>query len=248
MSNTLTPGRPSTTRLEFNTWEETDYSTSSDYHIHTTYTDGTASVVEMAEAAVSNGVSKILFSEHVRHTSKYFQSFMSEVRKLQYSGLETYLGVETKILDTEGSLDCSPQIASKCDAIIGSVHSLPRNKNGDVVSWSQLELESALEAEFQLALAVVKRSRAHILGHPMGMVIKNFKLQPTEYLYKLACACRDSNKAFELNSHYCLNSHTWIDIVKGVNCKVSFGSDAHATSGVGSSWRTFLNNRGSENA
>ena len=118
MGNKLAPGRPSTIQLELNTWEETDYSTPFDYHIHTTYTDGTASVVEMAEAAVSNGVSKILFSEHVRHTSNYFQSFMSEVRRLQYSGLEAYVGVETKILDTKGSLDCSPIIASECDAII----------------------------------------------------------------------------------------------------------------------------------
>jgi len=242
MDDTLEPGSPSPIQLELDTWEEVDYSTPFDYHIHTTYTDGTASVVEMAKAAVSNGVSKILFSEHVRHTSKYFQSFMSEVRRLQYSGVEAYLGVETKILDTEGYLDCSPQIASECDAIIGSVHSLPHNKNGDVVSWSQLEVETALEAEFHLALAIVKSSRAHILGHPMGMVIKHFNIQPTEYLYKLACTCRDNNKAFELNSHYCLNPQTWIDIVQKVNCKVSFGSDTHATSGIGNSWRTFVNN------
>ena len=244
MGNTLAPGRPSTIQLELNTWEKIDNSTPFDYHIHTAYTDGTASVVEMAKAAVSNGVSKILFSEHVRHTSNYFQSFMSEVRSLQYSGLEAYAGVETKILDTKGFLDCSSQIASKCDAIIGSVHSLPHNKNGAVVSWSQLELERALEAEFQLARAIVTSSRAHILGHPMGMVIKHFNLQPTEYLYKLACTCRDNDKAFEVNSHYCLNPGEWIDIVKKVNCKVSFGSDAHATSGVGNSWNTFLNNEG----
>lgn len=243
MGDILDPGPPFPVQLELCTWKEIDYNIPSDYHLHTAYTDGTASVLEMAKAAVSNGIAKILFSEHVRHTSKYFGSFMLEVRKLQYSGLKAYVGVETKILGFNGSLDCSPQIASECDAIIGSVHSLPSNEKGNVVSWSQLEVETALKTEFQLALAIVKSSWAHILGHPMGMVIKHFKLQPIDHLYELACACRDRNKAFELNARHCPDLQAWIDIVQKANCKVSFGSDAHETSGVGSSWHMFMHNR-----
>ena len=243
MSDLLDPGLPFPVQLEMCTWDENDYNAPSDYHLHTAYTDGTASVLEMAKAAVSNGMARILFSEHVRHTSKYFGSFMLEVRKLQYSGLKAYVGIETKILDFNGSLDCSPQLASECDAIIGSVHSLPVNEKGHVVSWSQLDVERGLEAEFQLALAIVKKSRAHILGHPLGMVIKQFNIQPIDLLYELACACRDSNKAFELNARYCPDPQAWIDIVQKADCKVSFGSDAHETSDVGSSWRKFMHNR-----
>ena len=243
MGDILEPGSPSPTQIELSTWEEIDYSNPFDYHMHTTYTDGTASVLEMAEAAVLKGITKVLFSEHVRHTSNYFSSFISEVRKLQCAGLKAHVGVETKIIDVKGSLDCSPQIASECDAIIGSVHSLPNNKKGNIVSWSQLEVETALKTEFQLALAIVKSSRANILGHPLGMVIKHFKLKPIDYLYELACACRDSNKTFELNARYCPDPQAWIKIVQKANCKVSFGSDAHMPSGVGSSWNMFLRNR-----
>jgi len=229
-------------QFKLSTWEEMDYDTPVDYHLHTIYTDGGASVLEMAKAAVSNGIAEILFSEHVRHTSKYFGSFALEVRKLQYSGLRAYVGAETKIIDLNGSLDCSPQIVSECDAIIGSVHSLPFSGKGNVVSWSQVEEETALKTEFQLALAIIKNSRAHILGHPMGMVIKHFNLQPIDHLYELACACRESSKAFELNARYCPDPQAWIDIVQKANCKVSFGSDAHTPLEIGSSWHMFMRN------
>ena len=118
-----------------------------------------------------------------------------------------------------------------------SVHSPPAN--GKAQNWPELDCETALDLEFQLALAIITSSRANILGHPMGMVIKHFNLKPLEHLYKLARACREAGKAFELNSRYCPNPDDWVSIVQQAECKVSFGSDAHSTSEVGSSWHVF---------
>ena len=243
MGDTLAPGTPSSVQIKLLSWAASKADVPVDYHIHTAHTDGTANVQQMAKAAVSNGIVEVLFSEHARHTSTYFTSFVSEVRALQCSALKAYVGVETKILDLNGRLDCSPQIASMCDAIIGSVHSPPPNGYGEVRSWSQHDVKSALKTEFQLALAIVKKSRAHILGHPMGMVITQFNLRPLEHLYRLACACRDFDKAFELNIRYCPSPQEWVDIVRQANCKVSFGSDAHATAEVGNSWYMFMNRK-----
>ena len=50
--------------------------------MHTTHTDGSASVQQMAEAAASMRMDEILFSEHVRHTSTYYPEFVAEVRKI----------------------------------------------------------------------------------------------------------------------------------------------------------------------
>jgi putative hydrolase len=211
-----------------------------DYHLHTTYTDGGATVQQMAEAAVSRGITEVLFSEHVRHTSTYFASFAGEVQALQYPGLNAYVGVETKICDLDGNLDCSSQIASACDAIIGSVHSPPLKNNGEVQGWSQFDAETAVELEFHLALAIVAKSQAHILGHPMGMVITRLGLRPLDCIYKLACACRDSDKAFELNVRYCPAPEDWVKVVRHAGCKVSFGSDAHKTTDVGAAWHLFM--------
>ena len=244
MDKKLTQGT-SSDRLRLLKWDAMDWSVPVDYHIHTTHTDGTASVRQMADSAVSKGIVEVLFSEHVRRTSTYFTSFAHEIRDLNRQDLKPYVGVETKILDKEGRLDCSAETALMCDAIIGSVHRPPSNNDGKGGHiWTQLDEDVALKLEFDLALSIITRSQAHIIGHPMGMVIKNFNLRPLEHLYKLACACRDFDKAFELNARYCPSPHEWIDIVRQANCKVSFGSDAHSISEVGSSWNMFALKKG----
>jgi len=211
-----------------------------DYHMHTEHTDGTATIRQMAEAATGNGIDEILFSEHVRHSSTYYPLFVDEVRSLPDLNLTIRVGIETKVLDLEGRLDCSPQIASLCDGIVASVHRPPEDVNGADPSWSKIEPEAALELEFKMAMAIVTKSRAHILGHPMGMVVTRFNLRPLEQLYELAEACCAYDKAFELNTRYCANSQDWIDIVRRAGCKVSFGSDAHKVSDVGSAWQIFM--------
>lgn len=240
MKDGLAPGTPSSTRIRLLPWAAFGRSVVVDYHMHTAYTDGADGVQQMAEAAESKGIDEVLFTEHVRHTSTYYPEFLSEVRALQCPGLRVHVGVETKILDTEGHLDCSAEIASMCDAIIGSVHRPPPDKSGNTRSWSHMEAEAAVELEFQLALAIVIESRAHILAHPMGMAVKEFGLQPLERLFELACACRDFDKAFELNARYCSSTDAWIDVVRRAGCKVSFGSDAHTRSDVGRAWSRFV--------
>ena len=238
--------KPPAAQLQFHTWAAIDSSIAVDYHVHTSHTDGGASVQQMAKAAVEKGIIEILFSEHVRATSNYFISFALEVRALSIPGLNAYVGAEAKILDLKGKLDCTPQITSMCDAIIGSVHRPPLNKSGETQSWRQLSTKTALELEFQLALAIITKSQAHILGHPMGMVITTFDILPLEHLHELACACRDYDMAFELNARYCPNPEEWIDVISKANCKVSFGSDAHTASDIGSSFQLFMQKRRGE--
>jgi putative hydrolase len=239
MNDALAPGIATNVELKLLPWVQVDRSFAVDYHMHTTYTDGTASAEQMAEAAVLKGIKEILFSEHVRHTSTYYPEFVEVVRKLHGPQLSVRAGIETKVLNVAGVLDCSPKTASLCDAIVGTVHSPPADDKGQAGSWTQFDAAGALELEFALAMAIVTKSRAHILGHPMGMAVTRFGLTPVEQIYQLACACRDFDKAFELNTRYCASPSDWIDAVRKAGCRVSFGSDAHRTEDVGSAWYLF---------
>ena len=234
----LPPGPPAPTALRLVPWAEIDRTVAVDYHLHTEYTDGSASPKEMAAAAASKGMDELLFTEHVRHTSTYWPAFEREVRGLAASDLSIGVGVETKVLDTDGSLDCSREVASMADAIVASVHRPPASGGAD--SWSQLDADAAVELEFQLAMAIVTNSRANVLAHPMGMAVTRLGLKPLDMLRELAAACRESGKAFELNTRYCPSPADWIDVVNRAGCKVSLGSDAHKTSDVGSAWRLFV--------
>ena len=100
--------------------------------------------------------------------------------------------------------------------------------------------DAAVDLEFQLAMAIVTHSRANVLAHPMGMAVTRLELKPLRQLHELAAACRESGKAFELNTRYCSSPDDWIAVVKESGCRVSLGSDAHRTSDVGSAWRVFV--------
>jgi putative hydrolase len=208
--------------------------------VHTIFTDGTASVKEVAEEGLRVGIEEILFSDHIRHDSKYFPEFVEQINGVNLPGIKTYVGIETKILDLNGTLDCTQEIGEMCAAIIGSVHSPPLGGRIKTQSWRDIGVEIAIELEFQLAMAIVTKSQAHILGHPFGMVVKHFGYCPVGYLETLANTCREYNKAFELNPCYCIDQALWIDTVKNAECKVSLGSDAHQICEVGSAWNVFI--------
>lgn len=244
MSDFLPPGTPVPTSLRLATWGSHDAAIALDLHMHTTHTDGKATIAEMADAAVAAGVAEILFSEHVRHTSTYFPEFAREVRALQLPRLRAYLGAEAKVLDLEGVLDCPPSAAAICDALIGSVHSLPANPDGSPQKWSHLDAATAVEREFAYAMAIVTKSRAHILGHPMGMCVTRLRVAPIEQIGQLARACREHGKAFELNVRYCPQPTEWVAAVKQAGCLVSIGSDAHSTREVGGAWAAFMKTNG----
>ena len=240
MGELLFPGKQWPTTLNLVPWSELDSRNPIDYHVHTDFTDGSASIKEMAEAAYKVGIREVLFSEHVRNTSSYFPGFVAQVKTFSIDGFKAYVGAEAKIVSSDGTLDCTQDVAFICNAIIGSVHRPPNDQNKEPQKWSSMSLEKAIELEYQLSMAIIKRSRAHILGHPMGMTFIHFGITPIRQLERLANACRVYDKAFELNSRYCSDTKIWIDIVKHAECKISCGSDAHNTSTVGSAWDSFI--------
>jgi histidinol phosphatase-like PHP family hydrolase len=94
-----------------------------DFHIHTTWTDGTRSVRDMYDAAVAAGLEMALFSEHARRSSgDWFPKFADEVRSLPQDGCKALVGVETKVDDLSGAIDCTDEILSHCDLVMASVH------------------------------------------------------------------------------------------------------------------------------
>jgi len=236
----LLPGNPSKHNLNLVKLDDLDPQSPTDYHMHTNYTDGTATILQMAEASYAVGLKHVMFTEHVRHTSTYYHGFVEEVEGLNISGLNACAGIETKILGTDGSLDCSPSIAAMAHGIVASVHGLPPDSKGRKRGWTDLDASTALEMEFELAMAIITKSQAHILGHPMGMVITRFNQNPLRQLALLASACKDSGKAFELNPRYCANTESWLQIVRQAGCTVSLGSDAHKVSHVSRAWQVFV--------
>ena len=134
-----------------------------DLHLHTRYSDGTATIEEMAKAAQEKGYDYIAITDHSK-SARIAGGMDEETIRKQWAEIDDISekceirilkGVEVEILK-DGSLDYSDEILDELEIVIGSVHSsfkLSKRKMTD-------RIERALEDE-----------HLDILGHPSGRLI-----------------------------------------------------------------------------
>jgi DNA polymerase (family 10) len=141
-----------------------------DLHCHTTASDGTASIQEMAEAARDHGYEYLAITDH--SASMGFGSDVSAdelrrqielIRSTRVDGIELLAGSEVNILP-DGSLDYEDALLAELDWVIASVHTSFRMPVGEMTRRIVHALENPL---------------VDALGHPSGRKIE--QRPPYEY-------------------------------------------------------------------
>ena len=100
-----------------------------DLHCHTTASDGTASIEEMAAAARDAGYQYLAITDHSASfgfgddlSPDRLRAHIAEIRGASVDGIELLAGSEVNILP-DGSLDYDDEILAELDWVIASVHS-----------------------------------------------------------------------------------------------------------------------------
>ena len=135
-----------------------------DVHMHTTETDGRASLEEMAEAARAKGYEYIAITDHSKALAMAngldehrAVEFARRVRELNRDGLgiRIFSGLECDIL-RDGALDLSNDALAELDFVIGSVHSHMNMEGAEMTD----RLLRALECPY-----------VRVIGHPTGRIL-----------------------------------------------------------------------------
>jgi DNA polymerase (family 10) len=135
-----------------------------DLHMHTTETDGRATLEEMAEAALERGYEYIAITDHSKALAmangldeKRAVEFARRVREINRNGagLRIFSGIECDILK-DGAMDLADGALAELDLVIGSVH-------------SHMNMESAEMTE--RLLRALECPHLRILGHPTGRLL-----------------------------------------------------------------------------
>jgi DNA polymerase (family 10) len=135
-----------------------------DLHMHTTETDGRATLEEMAAAARERGYEYIAITDHSKALAmangldeQRVVAFARQVREINRNGLgiRVFSGLECDIL-RDGALDLANDALAELDIVIGSVH-------------SHMNLEAA-EMTDRL-LRALECPHLRILGHPTGRIL-----------------------------------------------------------------------------
>jgi len=192
-----------------------------DLHMHTTESDGRASLEEMAEAARALGLEYIAITDHSKALAmanglneKRAVAFAHQVREMDQRelGVRVFSGLECDIM-RDGKMDLSDDALAELDWVVGSVHSYFNLESAEMTD----RLLRALECPYLRAF-----------GHPTGRVLLHRDSFPFDFEVVAAEAAR-RNVYFEINaSPERLDlSAALIRAAKAKGCKFVISTDAH---------------------
>ncbi len=192
-----------------------------DLHMHTTATDGKATLREMAEAAAGFGYEYIAITDHSKALAmsngldeQRVIDFAREVRELNREGLplRVFSGIECDIL-RDGAMDLAEDALAELDLVIGSVH-------------SYFNLEAAEMTD--RFLRALESPSLKVLGHATGRLLLNREAYPFDF-DRVAGKAAERGVCFEINAspeRLDLPSHL-VRAAKRKGCKFTISTDAH---------------------
>jgi len=201
-----------------------------DIHMHTTETDGRASLEEMAGAAKNLGYEYVAITDHSKAIAMangldeaLAVAFARRVRGMNQNelGIRVFSGLECDIMK-DGTLDLASDALAELDVVIGSVH-------------SHMNLEAA-EMTDRL-LRALECPQLRILGHPTGRLLMQREPFPFDFDRIVAEAVK-RNVWLEINAspeRLDLNS-TLVRTAKSRGAKFTISTDAHHPKHLHNMW------------
>lgn len=196
------------------------------FHNHTTYSDGSASLEEMVEAAKALGYRYIGISDHSQ--SAFYANGLKEDRireqhaaiealRKKVQGIAVFKGIEADILP-DGSMDYPNEVLARFDFVIGSVHS----------RFNLQEVEQTARVITALANPYVT-----MLGHATGRLLLSREGYRID-MKRVIDAAKAYGKIIEINANPHRLDLDWrlCRYAKAQGVKVSINPDAHATEGL----------------
>jgi len=194
------------------------------FHNHSKYSDGEATLEEMALAAKKLGLEYFGIGDHSQSLTVARGMPPSVVRKqwaeidavnAKLKGIRILKGIESDILE-DGSLDYDDELLAGFDYVVGSVHSL-------------FNLPEAEQTE--RVCRALAHPRLTMLGHATGRLLlkrDGYKIDLDEVL-KVAAK---HGKMIEINAHPQRLDLDWIHVkrAKAMGIPIVINPDAHSTS------------------
>jgi putative hydrolase len=195
-----------------------------DCHLHSTWSDGGASIRSMAETARRLGHEYIVMTDHSpRLTIAHglgpdrLREQMAEIAALneELAPFRILTGIEVDIFE-DGTLDQDDELLAELDVVVASVHSklkLPRE-----------------EMTRRMVLAI-SSPHTDILGHCTNRQVMGRGRPPSEFDAEIVfAACRETNTAVEINCRPERQDppDELLGLAVELHCPIAIDTDAHA--------------------
>ena len=199
-------------------------------HGHSTWSDGRATIAEMAEAARARGYSYWAVTDHSvglgvtggldpQAAQRQAEEIAEINRRYQEQGIDFRVlqGVEVEIL-ADGTLALPDETLAELDVVVASIHSAQRQDRETIT---------------ERCLKAIHNPHVDILGHPTGRLLG--KRPPTELdVERVLQACAETGTVVEINANPARLDLNDIHARRALElgCKLAINCDAHATDGM----------------
>lgn len=196
-----------------------------DCHVHSDWSDGGSPIREMAEAARGLGHEYIVLTDHSPNlkvanglSRERLERQLDEVSALNeaLAPFRILTGIECDIMP-DGSLDQAPDVLSRLDLVVGSVHS---------------ELRMAERLMTRRLVTALADPHLDILGHCTGRMVTGKRTRPPSTFDAeiVFAAAKRFDKAIEVNSRpeRLDPPKRLLRLAVEEGCRVTIDSDAHA--------------------
>jgi DNA polymerase (family 10) len=163
-------------------------------HAHTNWSDGHATILEMAQAAVELGVRYLVISDHSGSLGiagglsverlREQKTAIDDVQGQLGDRLRLLQGAEVEIL-ADGSLDYPDEILQELDVVIASLHS---------------SLRQSRERITERLIGAIEHPHVDIIGHPSGRLIGRREAADLD-MESVLRAAAGADVALEINAH-----------------------------------------------
>ena len=197
-----------------------------DLHVHTTWSDGRNSVLEMAEAAIELGYEYLAICDHTRSVRVVPGLDADDVRRQgeeiaaaneRLAPFRVLRGIECDILN-DGTLDLPDDVLGELDWVQASVHAGQRQSRGQLT---------------QRTLAAIEHPAVRSISHPQGRIL-NHRPPNAVDLDAVYEACLATGTAVETNGlpdRIDLSASHVRDAVRA-GVAITCSTDAHSVRGL----------------
>ena len=193
-----------------------------DLHMHTTASDGTTTIEELAQAAKAMGYEYVAVTEHSASSAIAHglnaERLLKQIEKVRQAdarikGIKILASAEVDIL-ADGSLDYPPTVLAKLDLVTASIHS--------GLAGSAQKVTSRL-------LKAMENPYVDIIGHPTGRLLGEREAMDLD-MEKIIAAAAERGMAMELNSHWARLDlkDANLRMAKEYGVKIAICTDAHS--------------------
>ncbi|HEY6443042.1 MAG TPA: PHP domain-containing protein [Candidatus Acidoferrales bacterium] len=195
-----------------------------DLQMHTSWSDGTASIADMARAAIEHGYEYIAITDHgkalkiaggideqqLRQQAREIETVNDSLARARQK-LRVLHSIELN-LSPAGEGDMDPDALAQLDVVIGCFHSSLRRKEDQTARY----------------LAALNNPAIQILGHPRGRIY-NFRIGLCADWPQVFDMAAELDKAVEIDAYPDRQdlSPDLLVLARKAGCRISFGTDSH---------------------